>query len=275
MISLKHHRRVFSRLCFGLLLSLTIAACQRSTDEPQAEPLVAGVNFDSAPWVFTDDSGSIIGFEVDLIKAIAESLAVEVKFVDVPFIELFPSVASGRLDVAAAGISVTKERMKIVNYSQPYYDSDLSLTARLDSEIDEVADLAQRKVAMDTGSTSDEWVTTNRARYGFGEIIRYEGSIAGAMDDLADSIIDGYVTDIPMAFYYSKSRPELEVVERINTNEKFALMFAKENALRDEFNAVITELKGDGTIAEIHEKWFGEPPEPDSSTVVVLPIPQL
>jgi polar amino acid transport system substrate-binding protein len=81
--------------------------------------------------------------------------------------------------------------------------------------------------------------------------------------------------DIPMALFHSKSRPELEVVERIPTGEQYGLMFAKGNALRDEFNDVITELKEDGTLAEIHEKWFGKPPGPETSTVVVMPLPGL
>ena len=236
---------------------------------------MVGLSYDTPPWGFEDESGELVGFEIDLVTAIAESLEVDLEFSDVPFVDLFPAVASGRIDVAMAAITINDERLETVDFSQPYYDSDLSLTARGESDVKILEDLAGRAVAVDGGTTGEAWVEKHQEQYEISEIVRYEGSSSSAMDDLVAERLDGYVMDIPMALYHSKSRPELEVVERIRTGEQYGLMFAKGNALRDEFNNVITELKEDGTLAIIHEKWFGKAPGPDTSTVVVMPLPSL
>lgn len=274
MTYLKFPRRALLQLCSIFLLSAAGTACL-PTKTNNVEPLMVGLSYDTPPWGFEDESGQLVGFEIDLVTAIAASLEVDIEFSDVPFIDLFPAVASGRLDVAMAAITINDERLKTVDFSQPHYDSDLSLTARAESDLKVLDDLAGKAIAVDGGTTGEIWVEEHQAQYNISEIVRYEGSSSSAIDDLEAGRLDGYVMDIPMALYHSKSRPQLEVVERIPTGEQYGLMFAKDNALRDEFNAAITELKEDGTLATIHEKWFGKAPAPETSTVTIMPIPSL
>ena len=90
-------------------------------------------------------------------------------------------------------------------------------------------------VGVDTGSTGDMWATANQAKYGFGDIRRYEG-LAPAMLDLAAGRIDGYISDIPALLYYIKDKPQFKVVERIPTGEKYSIMFAKDAPLATQVN---------------------------------------
>lgn len=115
------------------------------------------------------------------MTAIAEVMDTEIEFSDIVFIDLFPAISSGRIDLAMSSITVTDERLESFDFSQPYYNS-----------------------------------------------------ILATMDDLTNGIVEGYVTDIPAALYYTKTIPELEVVERIPTGEQYALMFRRENPLRDD-----------------------------------------
>ena len=264
-------------LCFlsAALLTFVIAACQPNFQTLQPETLRVGINYINAPWSFQDESGELVGFEIDFTERVAEALDMAVEYIDIPFIELFPAVASGRIDMAVAGITVTDKRMETVAFSQPYYDGGQSLTTRLDSGIGGVEDLASKKVGANAGTTGEKWTVEHQTRYQFGEIVRYEGSLMGAMDDLANGIIDGYITDSSLAAYYSQERPELGVMQRMPANEQFAAMFAKGNPLRDQVSDIITAFKTGGTMANIYEQWFGAAPEPGSSTVTVLPIPQL
>lgn len=236
------------------------------------ETLTVGANIGNVPWEFQDEAGDIVGFEVDLVNEVASRLGREVTIENIPFNGLFSAVQSGRIDAAISSITITNERLQSVSFAQPYYDSDQSLTATAASGIKSLADMKDKVVAVDTGSTGDMWATEHQAEYGFSEIRRFEG-LQPAMLDLAAGRIDGYVSDIPALLYYTKDKPELAVVERITTGEKYSMMFAKDSPLAAEVNEVLTALKGEGFIAELHEKWFGAVPEDTTSTVQVLDMP--
>ena len=225
------------------------------------------------PWEFQDDTGANVGFEVDLVNAVAEKLGRGVEIVNIPFQGLFSAVQSGRVDIAMSSITITDERLASVTFAQPYYDSDQSLTVAAGGPAS-MDEMSGKVVGVDTGSTGDMWATEHQAEYGITTINRYEG-LAPAMLDLAAGRINGYISDIPALQYYVKDKPELKVVQRIATGEAYSMMFAKDAALATEVNDVLTTLKQDGTIAGLHEKWFGAVPEDTTSTVTVMDMPTL
>jgi polar amino acid transport system substrate-binding protein len=244
-----------------------------ATHAATAQDLQVGANIGNVPWEFQDDTGANVGFEVDLVNAVAEKLGRGVEIVNIPFQGLFSAVQSGRIDIAMSSITITQERLQSVTFAQPYYDSDQSLTVAADgpASLDEMKD---KVFGVDTGSTGDMWATEHQAEYGFATINRYEG-LAPAMLDLTAGRIDGYISDIPALQYYVKDKPELKVVQRIETGEKYSMMFAKDAPLASEVNNVLTTLKEDGTLAALHEKWFGAVPEDTTSTVTVMDMPTL
>ncbi|ETX14417.1 ABC transporter substrate-binding protein [Roseivivax halodurans JCM 10272] len=256
------------------LLSSTLAASALMAlagASAAQDALTVGANVGNVPWEFQDESGEIVGFEVDLVKAVAEKLGREVEIVNIPFNGLFSAVQSGRIDIATSSITITAERLESVSFAQPYYDSDQSLTVASGgpASLDE---MDGKVVGVDTGSTGDMWATEHSDEYGFSEIRRYEG-LNPAMLDLAAGRIDGYISDIPALLYYSKDKPNIEVAQRIETGEQYSMMFAKDSELASEVNDVITELKEDGTVAELHQKWFGGMPDEGTSTATVLEMP--
>lgn len=237
------------------------------------ETLTVGANIGNVPWEFQDESGEFVGFEIDLVAAVAERLGAEVETVNIPFNGLFSAVQSGRIDIATSSITITDERMESVSFAQPYYDSDQSVTVLADGPAS-LEELEGKIVGVDTGSTGDMWATAEQATYGFADIRRYEG-LAPAMLDLTAGRIDGYISDIPAMQYYVRDKPNLAVVQRITTGEKYSMMFAKDAELATQVNAVLDELKTEGILADMHEKWFGVAPDEGSSTVMVLPMPTL
>lgn len=237
------------------------------------ETLTVGANIGNVPWEFQDETGAFVGFEIDLVAAIAERMGAEVETVNIPFNGLFSAVQSGRIDIATSSITVTEERLESVSFAQPYYDSDQSLTALAEGP-KSLQEMEGRVVGVDTGSTGDMWASAHQQEYGFAEIRRYEG-LAPAMLDLTAGRIDGYISDIPALQYYVVDKPNLSVVERIPTGETYSMMFAKDAPLAAEVNAVLDDLKTEGVLAQLHETWFGVAPEPGSSTVTVLPMPAL
>jgi polar amino acid transport system substrate-binding protein len=254
------------------LLAGALTLASTLTPAVAQETLTVGANVGNVPWEFQDETGEIVGFEVDLVNEVASRLGREVTIENIPFNGLFSAVQSGRIDIAISSITITDERLKSVSFAQPYYDSDQSLTATTASGIASLDDMDGKVVAVDTGSTGDMWATEHQGEHGFAEIRRFEG-LQPAMLDLAAGRIDGYISDIPALLYYTKDKPDLEVVERITTGEKYSMMFAKDSPLAAEVNDVLTALKEEGFIAGLHEEWFGAAPEDTTSTVQVLDMP--
>jgi polar amino acid transport system substrate-binding protein len=239
----------------------------------RAADLTAGANIGNVPWEFQDASGSFVGFEIDLVNEVAKRLGKTVEIENIPFQGLFAAVQSGRIDMAVSSITITEKRLQSVSFAQPYYDSDQSLTVRADSGIEGLRGLKGKVVAVDTGSTGDIWATERQGEYGFAEIRRFEG-LNPAMLDLAAGRIDGYISDIPALLYYTKDKPNLKVVERIPTGEKYSIMFAKDAPLAAQVNEVLTTLKKEGYLARLHETWFGAKAEEGTTTVQVAEMPK-
>lgn len=240
----------------------------------QSDELIAGANIGNVPWEFADARGNFVGFEIDLIQEVGRRLGRDVEVVNIPFNGLFSAVQSGRIDVALSSITITDKRLGSVSFAQSYYDSAQSLTVLKGSQASTLKDMRGLVIGVDTGSTGDMWTTANQSEFEFGEIRRYEG-LAPAMLDLQTRRIDAYISDIPSLQYYVKDKPVFKVVERIETGEKYAMMFARNSTLVDEVNEVISVLKREGFVAKLHEKWFAAVPAADSSTVVVTDRPTL
>jgi len=262
--------KCFSVMKFFLLALIwpTIVNGQAATDEP----IVIGANIGNVPWEFQNINGDYVGFEVDLVTEIGLRLKRDLDIINVPFNGLFAAVQSGRVDIAISSIGITDKRLQSMAFTQPYYDSDQSLTTVRGNGIKGLDDLRGEIVAVDTGSTGDMWTTENQQKYGFSEIRRYEG-LAPAMLDVVIGRVKGYISDIPALLYYTRDKPELEVVERIPTGGQYSLMMGKGKPLVTEVNAVITTLKEEGFINTLHEKWFGAPAETTTSTAKVVPMP--
>jgi len=246
----------------------TLVLLAATVNDAASAELVVGANIGNVPWEFQNAQGEFVGFEIDLAKEIGSRLNKDVEIVNIPFNGLFSAVQSGRIDIAISSITITKKRQKSLSFVQPYYDSAQSLTVSSRPAADSLADMRGKVIGVDTGSTGDMWTTANQEKYGFSDIRRFEG-LAPAMLDLQSGRLDGYVSDIPSLEYFIKGKKHFKVVERIETGEKYSMMFAKNNPLVKEVDAVISDLKREGYIAELHLKWFGTAAAESSSTVVV------
>ena len=257
------------RFTLGALLSALFLVATVQADE-----LVVGANIGNVPWEFADRGGEFVGFEIDLITEVARRLGHTVDVVNIPFNGLFSAVQSGRIDVALSSMTITEKRLASVSFAQPYYDSAQSLTVLSSSDAAGLGDMRGAIIGVDTGSTGDMWTTENSERFGFGEIRRFEG-LAPAMLDLQTRRIDAYISDIPSLQYFAKDKPQFKVIERIETGERYSMMFARNSRWVDPINDVISTLKEEGFVADLHERWFGAAPAAESSTVRVADRPSL
>lgn len=253
-------------------LLLSAALLLAGTSLVQAETINVATNIANVPFEFQDGNGTLMGFEVDLLRLVGEKLGKDVEFQEMPFQSLFVAVQSSRSDVAIGSITITPARLESVSFSQPIFDADQCLTVGAKSGIDSVEAMTGKTLAVITGTTGEIWATANEATLKFASVGRYDGNQEPMMD-IATGRIDGFVHDCPIDAYYIRDKPQFAIVASIPTNEQFGLMFPKDSPLLDSVNTTITELKESGEMAALHEKWFGMAAGAESSTITVLPIP--
>ncbi|MFW6229836.1 MAG: basic amino acid ABC transporter substrate-binding protein [Halanaerobium sp.] len=221
-----------------------------------AQSYVVGTNASFPPFEYVED-GEIVGFDIDLIKEIADLRGFEVEFRDISFDSLIPGLASGSLDIVAAGMTITEERKEAVAFSDPYYSANQSVLVHEDSEEDLTALFGDKDVGVQTGTTGDTWVRDKLIERDIltGELRNYDSYVL-VIRDLANKNIDAAVLDKPVAENYSKDNP-VSVVAELVTGEEYGIAVGKNNQeLLEEINAGLAEVIENGTMDELIEKHF-------------------
>lgn len=262
------------RSLLGAALALLLLAGSGFVPAPaRAEGVLrVGMGGNNPPWEFRGTDGKLIGFEVDMARAVAEELGRYLALVEMRFWELFPALESGRIDLAISSISITPERLNSFDFTQPYYATTQAVVVLRRSGIRSLDDLKDRRVSIIPRTTSDEWLQANRGRYHVAEMVPV-ANLDEALAALTRRETDAHVGDAPALIYRLLGRTDIAVVTRLPTHERYGLMLAKGSPLTAEVDAVISRMKADGRLSAIHKRWFGSAPEPGSPVTQVLPRP--
>lgn len=264
------------KLLMALFLTLVIgvlAACGDADDESAStdegddatesddkDVLTVATDNGYVPFEFIDEeSGDLVGFDIDLVTALAEETGYEIEFETLEFDGIVAGISSGRFDVAIAGMTITEEREEEIDFTQPYYEAGLILAVKEGTEgIDSIDDVDGKTVATRNGSTSQDYLEENTDA----EIEAFPAITEAYQNVLADRA-DAVLYDLPNVQYYSEKDAdgEIETVGDKLTGEDYGVAFTKGSELRDEFDEALTELKENGTYDDIYEEWFGERPE--------------
>jgi polar amino acid transport system substrate-binding protein len=262
---------MFSRRgTFGLLVAATMPVA--AMPALAQDSIVVGAYPANPPWEYKTDSGAFEGFEIDVATEAAKRIGKKAEFQDLGFQALFAATASGRIDFAVSSISITNDRLKSQSFTQPYYDSDGTILGRANSPIGTLEDLKGKTIGVVSGTTGEKWARENTARYGIAEVKSYNAQ-QDLMMEVQNGRVDGGAGEIAGFQYAMTKIPGLKILVRIPTGERFAMMAQKNSKLLPDVNEAISAMKKDGTLAKIHEKWFGVPPTQGTSTVVPMPVP--
>jgi len=222
------------------------------------EPLTVGSDIPYPPFE-QGKSGNYTGFDVELLEAVGKSIGREVEFEDTSFDTIFLDLGRGNFDVAASAATITDEREKTVDFTNPYYLSEQAILVKEGSEIDSVEKLAGANVAVQQGTTGQEFVEEEGEA---GQLRKYpQGPDAvGALDN---GTVEAVVIDIPVAENAVEANEGLEISAAISTEEEYGFAVKQgETELLEELNEGLKEVIDDGTYAKIYKKWFHhEPPK--------------
>jgi len=168
---------------------------------------------------------------------------------------------------------VTNERLQNQSFTQPYYDSAGSVVGREASTVASLDDLKGKVIGVVAGTTGEAWANENKDKLGIADITSYNAQ-QDLLLDVQNGRIEGGAGELAGFQYAMTKTPGLKILVRIPTGERFAMMARKDHPLLAEANEAISAMKTDGTLAAIHNKWFGVDPEADTSATTPMPVPQ-
>ena len=218
-----------------------------------AGKLTMATNATFPPYEMTTDGGDIEGIDVDTAKAIAEKLGLELQIDDMDFDAALLSVQQGKADIAMAGITVTDERKAVMAFSDSYATGIQSIIVPEGSDIASPDDLAGKKIGTQRGTTGYIYCTDD---FGEDSVVAYDNGLT-AVQALNNGQVDAVVIDNAPAKEYVAANPGLKVLETSYAEEDYAIGMNKDNtALVEAVNAALEELKADGTLQSIVDKYI-------------------
>ena len=222
--------------------------------------LVIGLDDQFPPMGFRDDNNDLVGFDIDLAKAVCEKLGLEAVPTPIDWTTKELELDGGRVDVLWNGLTITPERQETMLMSPAYIANAQVIVVRSDSGITTLADLAGKVVGLQETSSADEAYASCSAAGTEAELIKAPENIS-LFTDLKIGRIDAVVIDKVFGDYYIAENGEglLTTLEEQLADEEYGIAFKKGNQeLADAVLGALDELVKDGTAAEISQKWFSE-----------------
>ena len=235
---------------FGLFFFLTLGLPALT----QAQSVLRVATDPTFPPFEYSEGGKRVGFDIELIEAIARTMNRQVEWTDIDFKGLIPGLLAKRFDVAASAIYITDDRKKVVDFTDPYYPGGLVImTAKGNSTIHGPEDLNGKKVTVQVGTKSVNYLKDN-----FPGVERVEVEKNQEMFQLVEiGRADAAVTGKPAAKLYARSRGTLQVIDKPLTVEEYGYAIRKDEPdLLKAFNDALKKLRSDGTYQQLVNKYL-------------------
>ncbi|MBL8308392.1 MAG: basic amino acid ABC transporter substrate-binding protein [Rubrivivax sp.] len=238
------------------------AAAASAPAPAPAKVYVVGTDAAYAPFESQNEKGEIVGFDVEVVQAIAKKAGIEVKFVNTPWEGIFKTLEQGDRDMVVSAVTITDERKQTMDFSDPYFDAQQLIAVKEGSKVAKFADLKKLKVGVQTGTTGMEVVEKLQGKTS-ASIKRFE-STPLALKELEAGGVDAVVADNGVVINYVTNNPGgkfKSIADKEFVPEQYGIAFKKGNTeLQAKINKGLADIKADGTYDQIYTKYFGAPP---------------
>ena len=266
-----------SLLVLSLTLSLTACAnlpgasgggdAQNATPQVVLEPkidntvehgkLIMSTNAQFPPYEMTDDNGGFLGIDVEIAQTIAYELGLELVIEDMDFDAALLSVQNGKSDIVMAGVSVTDDRLAVMDFTQSYATGVQVVIVRDGSDVT-MENLGEKIIGTQRGTTGYLYASSSPEEGGYGEdhVVAYDTG-ATAVQALLNGQVDCVIIDNAPAQNYVNNNPGLYILEGDWVNEDYAIGVAKGNGeLLDAINGVLDQMRAENVIQEIIDSYI-------------------
>ena len=215
--------------------------------------LTMSTNAAFPPYESTDDNGNFVGIDVDVAAAIAEKLGLELQVDDMDFDAALLAAQNGKSDMVMAGVTVTEDRQLVMDFSDSYATGIQSIIVKEDSDIASPDDLADKMIGTQRGTTGYIYCSDD---FGDEHVTPYDDGLT-AVQALVNGQVDAVVIDNAPAKEFVAANPGLKILDTSYAEEDYAIGVAKGNtAMLDAINGALEELKNDGTLQAIIDKYI-------------------
>ena len=243
----------------ALAATMLFAGCGKKEEASDGgkipETIVVGTNAEFPPFEFVNDDGDVDGFDMAVMKEVGKRIGSDVEIKNMEFKSLIGSMESGNLDVIAAGMTVTEERERKVDFSDSYYTAKQYVIQKENGDIKKAEDLEGLTIAVQEGTTGDLLATDEIKD---SNVKRFKKGVDAVMD-LKKGGSDVVIIDSNPAQEFIKANEGLELVKDLFEDEKYAFAVQKDNTkLKDAINDALDEMKDDGTFDKLVKEYIGQ-----------------
>ncbi|MCR5230688.1 MAG: transporter substrate-binding domain-containing protein [Solobacterium sp.] len=246
-------------LSAALLSGLSACSAERGTLKTvqRSGKIIIGLEGNWQPWSYHDESDTLVGYDVEVGKAIAEKLGVEAEFIEGPWDGLFAGIDSGRYDIIINGVGVTEERQKSYSFSDPYaYDSSVLIVLEGNEDVKTFEDLAGKKTANSIGST---YMELGEA---CGATVEGVDSLTETLDMVKQGRVDATINARTSFYDYMKYNPDDPFVITDESEDLTSIAIPmrgndSSKELKEAINEAIRQLREEGKLTELSVKYFG------------------
>ena len=236
----------------------TAGAASAGLTTVEAGKLIMSTNAAFPPYEMTTDDGGFEGIDVEIAGAIAEKLGLELQIDDMDFDAALLAAQTGKSDMVMAGVTVTDDRLLVMDFTESYATGIQVVIVPEDSDIASIDDMTGKMIGVQRGTTGAQYCSADPEDGGFGEenVTKYDNGLT-AVQALNNGQVDCVVIDNAPAQEFEEANPGLKILDTEFANEDYAIGVAKGNTqLLDALNGAIAELQADGTIQSILDKYI-------------------
>lgn len=231
-----------------------ISGCHSEKQKVNKTVLSIGINPDYPPFE-SHQNGKLIGFDVDLMYAIAKELGISLQFYEMSFPSLIGALQTGKIDAVISSIAITPERLKKIDFSDPYYQSSLAIIYHKDKPSPNLHQLKGAKIGALLGSTMEKWLKNNVSPSANIEIVQLDTN-GPLVEKLKLGQIDYLLVETLQAIEYIKINPNLAYTQVGTAPDGYGIAMAKNSPLLEKINQAIHTLQQNGTLDNLKHKWL-------------------
>ena len=251
---------MFVKKLKAVLAGLALAvALPSAASAAQDKELVVATDTAFVPFEFKQD-GKYTGFDIELWEAVAKEAGLKYRLQPMDFNGIIPGLQTRNVDVALAGITIRDDRKKVIDFSDPYYESGLAILVRNDeNNIKTAKDLEGKKVAVKIGTATVDYLKKEVPKAD----LKLFPNIDNAFLELATGRVDAVVHDTPNVQYYANTagKGKVKVVGALKSGDYYGIAFTKGSELVPVVNKALKTIQENGVYDKIYEKWFGQKPD--------------
>lgn len=238
---------------FSILAFLACLACMAPS--AAAEEVMVGTNAEFMPFEFTDEKNEIVGFDIDVINAVGQAAGFKVSIANQAFDTLIEGLESGRIDVVASGMTITEERRKRVDFSDPYYNAAQVIVAGKNAMgLKTIDDVKGKLIGVQLGTTGA--IMAEGAMGANNPDLKQFRKYNEVFSELRLGRIDAVVVDLPVAEAYVRRFDDIRITSPAMSEEQYGLAVKKGNPLLEKLNAGLKKIRESGEFDRITAKWF-------------------